>query len=306
LRVEDARRRYGSFEAVRGLSFEVHAGEVFGLLGPNGAGKTTTIGLIATQLALSSGDAYVFGHSVTSAIAAVRHIVGVVPQEVALYPELTGRENLRFFGRMYGLAKQVLTPRVDELLEMVGLEARADDRVATYSGGMKRRLNLAAGLVHDPRLVLLDEPTAGVDPQSRARLFAMVRQLRERGIAVVYTTHYMEEAERLCDRVAIMDEGRIIAMGRLDALLREADGAEVITLRGLPAQADIAALHSAPGVVRIDARDGVTRVFVAQAARLLGPLERAVAPYADRVVIEIAPSSLETLFLQLTGKALRD
>jgi ABC-2 type transport system ATP-binding protein len=306
LQVQGLRKSYGDIAAVADLSFEVQAGEVFGLLGPNGAGKTTTISIVATQLRPSSGDALVFGHSVRSDVVAVRRLIGVVPQEISLYPQLTGLENLRFFGRMYGVPRDELERRIERLLEVVGLEGRRNDRVDTFSGGMKRRLNLAVSMVHEPKLILLDEPTVGVDPHSRENIFTIVKQLRAAGTAILYTTHYMEEAERLCDRLGIMDEGKIIAMGPLDTLLAEAGCSEVVELRGLPAGVDLSGLQAIGGVCRIEAHEGVTRLFVNHAVRLLGPLHQALGRYADSVAVEIAPLSLENLFLQLTGKELRD
>ena len=306
LRVEGLRKRYADIDAVAGLSFEIHAGEVFGLLGPNGAGKTTTISVLATQLRPTAGDAAVFGHSVRREVAAVRRMIGVVPQEISLYPKLTAVENIKFFGRMYGVPKHDLEQRASELLELVGLEGRRNDYVDIFSGGMKRRLNLAVSLVHQPRLLLLDEPTVGVDPHSREHLFSLVRRLRAEGKAILYTTHYMEEAERLCDRLGIMDEGKIIALGTLDALLTEAGCSEVVELRGLPPQADISRLHAAPGVCRFEQHDGVTRLFVSSASAVLGPLHQALSRFPDHVSVQITPLSLENLFLQLTGKELRD
>jgi ABC-2 type transport system ATP-binding protein len=288
------------------MSFEIHAGEVFGLLGPNGAGKTTTISIVATRLRPTSGDAIVFGHSVLTDVAAVRRMIGVVPQDIALYPKLTAAENVRFFGRMYGVPKRHLEKRLDELLTLVGLEGRRDDEVATFSGGMKRRLNLAVSLVHEPKLVLLDEPTVGVDPHSREHIFSIMRDLRQQGTAILYTTHYMEEAERLCDRLGIMDEGKIIAMGTLEVLLAEAGCAEIINVRGLPATADLSRLHGAPGVCRVEPQAGGVRLFVTSAARVLTPLQQLIGRSPDGVSVEIAPLSLENLFLQLTGKELRD
>jgi ABC-2 type transport system ATP-binding protein len=305
VRVEALRKRYDSIEAVAGLSFEIDEGEIFGLLGPNGAGKTTTISVIATRLRPSSGDALVFGHSVRSDVAAVRQIIGVAPQEVSLYPGLTALENVKFFGRMYGVPKARLAHRADELLELVGLEGRRNDEVDDFSGGMKRRLNLAVSLVHEPRLLLLDEPTVGVDAQSRERIFSIVRDLRKRGTAILYCTHYMEEAERLCDRLAIMDEGRIIAMGTLDALLGALDCAEVIDLRGLPPTIDLNRLRNAPGVGRVELREQGVRLFVRNATRVLASIQQVIGR-ADGVHVEITPLSLEKLFLQLTGKELRD
>jgi ABC-2 type transport system ATP-binding protein len=306
LRVQGLHKRYGKIEAVAGITFEINEGEVFGLLGPNGAGKTTTISVVATQLRPSAGDAVVFGHSVRRDIRAVRSMIGVVPQEIALYPKLTAAENIRFFGRMYRVAKAELEERIDALLRLVGLDGRRDDYVATFSGGMKRRLNMAVSLVHRPRLVLLDEPTAGVDPHSREHIFQIVRGLRDEGTAIVYTTHYMEEAERLCDRLGIMDEGKIIAMGTLDELINQLGCAEIIQLRGLPPMADLSRLQNAAGVCRVETHDGVTRVFVTSSARALAPLHQAISRYADQVSVEITPLSLEALFLQLTGKELRD
>jgi len=305
VRVEALCKRYDAIEAVAGLSFEIAEGEVFGLLGPNGAGKTTTISVLATRLRPSAGDALVFGHSVRTDVAAVRQMIGVVPQEISVYPQLTAAENVKFFGRMYGVPKARLASRTDELLELVGLEGRRNDAVETFSGGMKRRLNLAVSLVHDPKLLLLDEPTVGVDPHSREHIFSIVRQLRAQRTAILYTTHYMEEAERLCDRLGIMDEGKIIAMGTLDNLLRALDYAEVIDLRGLPPSVDVGRLRNTPGVGRIEMRDHGVRLFVRSAARVLAPIQQVIGR-ANGVHIEITPLSLEKLFLQLTGKELRD
>lgn len=306
LRVEGLRKSYGKLVAVQELSFEIVEGEVFGLLGPNGAGKTTTISMIATQLRPTAGDAFVFGHSVQRETKRVRGLIGLVPQEVSLYPQLTARENIKFFGRMYGVPRATLEQRVEELLELVGLENRQNEPVQGFSGGMKRRLNLAISLVHEPKLVLLDEPTVGVDPHSREKIFSIVRSLRDRGIAILYTTHYMEEAERLCDRIGIMDEGKIIAMGPLMQLLTNAGCSEVIDVRGLPQTFDWQCLREIPGVCRVEYFDSGARLFVSKAVHALSPLHACLARFADRVTIEIAPLSLENLFLQLTGKELRD
>ena len=306
VRVEELYKRYGAIEAVAGLSFQINSGEVFGLLGPNGAGKTTTISVLATQLRPSAGDAKVFEHSVCSDRGAVRGVIGVVPQDLSLYPKLTAAENVRFFGRMYGVAPRELDRRVDELLGLVGLDLRRDDYVASFSGGMKRRLNLAVSLVHHPRVLLLDEPTVGVDPHSRQHIFDIVRQLRSDGTAILYTTHYMEEAEELCDRLGIMDDGKIIAMGTLDELLSAAECAEIIEIRGLPSSEALRRLQNVAGVCRIEMEDGLARLFVTNAARLLGPLHQVIGRNADHVSIQIAPLSLAHLFLQLTGKELRD
>ena len=305
IQVTGLRKQYGDIEAVAGLDFELFEGEIFGLLGPNGAGKTTTISMLATRLLPTAGDAQVFGHSVRTDIYQVRRLLGLVPQEVALYPKLTGAENVRFFGHAYGVPRADLRVRVAEMLALVGLEGRGDDLVDTYSGGMKRRLNLAVGLVHRPRLLLLDEPTVGVDPHSREHIFQIVESLRDEGTTILYTTHYMEEAERLCDRLGIMDEGKIIAIGSLEQLLASASCSEIVEVRGLPPTADLRGLQTAPGVCRVEHEGGVLRLSVTRAADMLGPLHQALRSY-NNVSVAITPLSLERFFLQLTGKELRD
>src|SRR5262245_14542264 len=195
LQVEGLRKQYGAKEAVAGVSFEVREGEVFGLLGPNGAGKTTTIAMLATQRRPSAGEATLFGHRLSTEVTVVRRLIGLVPQDLAVYPMLTAAENLRFFGRVYGVKGADLEGRIDELLEFVGLAGRRDEYVGTFSGGMKRRLNLAVGLVHRPQVILLDEPTVGVDPQSREHIFAIVRRLREAGNATLYAPHSPDAAQ---------------------------------------------------------------------------------------------------------------
>jgi ABC-2 type transport system ATP-binding protein len=300
------RKRYAHIEAVAGLDFTIREGEVFGLLGPNGAGKTTTISVLATRIRPTSGDAKVFGCSVLADVRRVRRLIGLVPQDVALYPKLTAAENIAFFGRAYGVPGAELRRRVDELLVLVGLDGRRDDYVETFSGGMKRRLNLAVGLVHRPRLLLLDEPTVGVDPHSREHIFEIVHNLRNGGAAILYTTHYMEEAERLCDRLGIMDEGKIIAMGTLESLLAQSGCSEIIEVRGLPPTVDLSRLQNIAEVCRIERKEDVACIYVQSAMAVLTPLQQAVGRYADSVSLEIAPLSLERFFLQLTGKELRD
>jgi ABC-2 type transport system ATP-binding protein len=216
--VQDLHKTFGDREVVRGVSFQIEAGEIFGLLGPNGAGKSTTINMLATYLAPTSGTATIAGIPIAD-VSRAKKVIGLVPQEIALYNDLSAEQNMRFFGELYGVTGTKLSARVDELLEQVGLLDRRSDRVETFSGGMKRRLNLAVGLIHQPPLLMLDEPTVGVDPQTREAIFEMVEQLARNGTAVLYTTHYMEEAERLANHIAIIDEGQIVAGGTLDDLL---------------------------------------------------------------------------------------
>jgi ABC-2 type transport system ATP-binding protein len=230
LRADGLRKRFGQRVAVDGVSFQIAAGETYGLLGPNGAGKTTTVSMICGLIERDAGEVVVADREVTPNATKAKAAIGYVPQELALYPDLSGAENLRFFGQLYGLAGKRLADRVAHTLDVVGLTERASDRVDKYSGGMKRRLNIAAGLLHEPKLLILDEPTVGVDPQSRNAILENVEQLAGQGLAVLYTTHYMEEAERLCDRVGIIDEGRIIAEGtrrELTAQIGQRDRVEV-------------------------------------------------------------------------------
>jgi len=299
-------RSFGDLEAVRDVSLHIEEGETVGLLGPNGAGKTTTLSMLATLLPPSSGDAQIFGASLCRDAWTVRSLVGLAPQEISLYPDLTADENLSFFGRMYGVGGATLRTRADELMDLVGLAPRRDDRVATYSGGMKRRLNLACSLLHAPRLLLLDEPTVGVDPQSRDRIFEAIRGLARNGKTILYTTHYLEEAERLCDRITIMDGGRILAVGTLDELLRIVGLGEVIELNGLHQLGD-ERLASIPEVTAVERDERSTRIFVKSAARAL-PAIAAIANEAAEDIggVQIYPVDLERVFMHLTGKRLRD
>ena len=303
----DLARSFGSFEAVRGISMQILAGQTFGLLGPNGAGKTTTLSMLSTLLKPTRGDVLVFGASAVSNPAEVRRRVGLAPQQISLYPMLTGQENLEFFGRLHGLAPAVLQQRTDRLLELVGLAPRRDDRVHTYSGGMQRRLNLACSLIHEPRLLLLDEPTAGVDPQSRENLFEVIQQIASAGTTIVYTTHYIEEAERLCDRIAILDEGRIAAVGTLQELLGVIGMGEVIEIRSAAIASATSSLEALPDVVKIERDEDVVRLFVKSAAHALAVIPDALREFGDQIEsLEVYRVSLERVFMHLTGKALRD
>jgi len=303
LSVKDLRKRYGATEAVAGLSFDVYEGEIFGLLGPNGAGKTTTISILATQRFPSSGDAILFGHSICREPRVVRQMIGVASQDVALYPMLTAAENLRFFGRLYGVAGVELERRIDELLYLVGLEAVRDDYAGTLSGGMKRRLDLAAALVHRPRLVLLDEPASSLDKHARERFFELVRLLRDAGNAIIYTTHYMEEAQGLCDRIGILSRGKLAAIGTLEELLTDLEFPEVIEVRGLPPATDLTLLQAAGNMRWIENSDGMVRLFVNNAAVFLGPLQKIISRAQKPVRLKITPVSLGDLYLRLTDDA---
>ena len=283
------RKAFGSVVAVDGLSLAIPRGEVFGLLGPNGAGKSTTINMAVGLVAPDSGTVTLEGgHNPAQPLA--RRMIGVCPQSLAIYEELTGAENLRFFGSMYGLAGPQLESRVIELLRLVGLSDRASDRARTYSGGMKRRLNLAAAIVHDPPLVMLDEPTVGVDPQSRNALYDIVRGMRASGRTVLYTTHYMEEAERLCDRVGIIDRGKLLALDTVDRLIAAHGGTSVV-------------------IVQREGTDGVPNEERIPTADPVAIVSRELAATGSRAPargLRIERPDLEAVFLNLTGRTLRD
>jgi len=305
--IKDLRRSFNGREAVRGVSLEIEEGEIFGLLGPNGAGKTTTISMISTRIRPTSGEIEVYGKSVTRDVNGARRLLNVAPQEEALYPSLTGEENLVFFCRLYGVPNAERRHRVEEALELVQLTARKDDRVSTYSGGMRRRLNLGCAVVTRPRVLLLDEPTVGVDPHSRGHIFDAVRNLRAEGMTVVYTTHYMEEAEDLCDRIGIMDEGRLIALGTLPQILSRSRANEVIELRLAEPPSDLDAIGRVDGVLRVEPVGNELRIFTSRASRVLAALCGTPALLDQPIVTtKVTPVTLENVFLELTGKELRD
>jgi ABC-2 type transport system ATP-binding protein len=313
--VEGLRVVFGARTALDGLQFEVAAGEVVGLLGPNGAGKTTALSVLATLIPPAAGTAHVAGHAITREAVAVRRAIGYVPQSIAIYPTLTARENAVFFGRAAGLSAREAARAAAEALELMGLDARADEAAGTFSGGMQRRLNLACGLLSAPRVLLLDEPTVGVDPQSRERIFAAVRAQAQAGVAVLYSTHYMEEAERICDRVVLIDEGRVVASGAPAALIRSMGAGlelEVVTARPLPAGwlggLGAARPHAVPDGLQDGAgrRGNVVRVSVDNLAACPRVLERAAAAGGSVVEFHVQQPSLQDVFLSLTGRALRD
>ena len=332
LEVKGLKKKYGDFEAVKGIQFEVQEGEVFGLLGPNGAGKTQTISMLTGVITPTEGTAQIGGHDILTDMQAVKKINGLVPQDLALYPTLSARTNLEFFGRIYGLRGKELKERVADVLRIVALTERADEAVEKYSGGMKRRVNIAAGLLHQPKLLFLDEPTVGVDPQSRNHIFESVMRLnRERGMSIVYTSHYMEEVELLCSRVAIIDEGRIIALDTIKNLiallgggiihlgLERVDDGLVKKLAGLPGveSAEITTPAVPPPPAETEDVEQVERAPVSSA-----PLVKIVAKNSQQAIVnvinhineanitltslEILEPNLESVFLHLTGKKLRE
>ena len=302
LRIVALAKHFGQTLALDGVSLEVRAGECVGLLGPNGAGKSTLIRSIAGRVLPDAGSVEVFGLAAGSMGA--RMALGWIPQEIALYPRITVRENLASFGRYFALSRARLNESVAWCLNWAALEDRAGDIAKTLSGGMKRRLNMAAGLVHRPRIVLMDEPTVGVDPQSRNRIFEMIESLRAEGTAIVYTTHYMEEAERLCDRIAIVDHGKVIAHGTRDSLVRDTFGQRSQVLaRFSGAAAGIAAWTEARGGRLVDSTAEFTIEQSSQIGSLLDSATSAGLVLEDVV---IRRPNLESVFLHLTGRELRD
>jgi len=310
IHVEHLVKRYkrAQVNAVDDSSFDVAPGEFFVLHGPNGAGKTTTISMAIGLLERDAGEVWVDGKEIHTTSTSAKAAIGYVPQDIAIYPDLTARENLIFFGHLYGLTGAGLASRVDEVLETIGLKERAKDRSVEFSGGMKRRLNIGIGLLHKPRLLMLDEPTVGVDPQSRNAILESVERLSAEGMAVLYTTHYMEEAERLCDRVGIIDQGEIKAEGTRAELVRLVGERDKVRLTASGQLAAVLpALRAIPGVEEATAGEEGIDLLVTGADRALAPILAAVGGAGVSVSsVDIDEPNLEAVFLHLTGKALRE
>jgi ABC-2 type transport system ATP-binding protein len=314
----------GEVQAVKGIDLQIQKGEIFSLLGPNGAGKTTTISMISGLIEPTRGDAYIGGYSITAQPLQAKRLLGVVPQEIALYPTLSARQNLEFFGRMYGLGGKDLAQRIDAMLDFVELADRQSDRIETYSGGMKRRINIAAGLLHDPRVVYMDEPTVGIDPQSRRRILDTVKLLRDqRGMTVLYTTHLMEEAQELSNRVGIIDHGEIIALGTPGDLIQQVGEQDRLVFKVGQAVVTNELLEqirtSVEGVTRAmfdpPGEEGENKtntsgllIVNAKRGRKALPFVLHLAEQAGIEIesVEVREPDLEAVFLHLTGRALRD
>ena len=310
LRIKNLVKKYDDFTAVKGITFNIKEGEIFSLLGPNGAGKTTTISMLSTLFTPTSGDATIGGYSISKDPMAVKQVIGVVPQELALYEDLSARENLIFWGQMYGLSGKSLNSRVDEVLEQIGLLDKARNKVKTYSGGMKRRVNIGVGLLHKPRLLFMDEPTVGIDPQSRRAILDTVKDLNKKGMTVLYTTHYMEEAEELSNRVGIIDHGELIAIGTQEELTKEVGQTDTLVLHigeNDDPKALAESLDGMEGVLEAIAVDHQVSIVTPQAEDILASV---VVKANDRGIkirsIDIREPNLEAVFLHLTGRALRD
>jgi ABC-2 type transport system ATP-binding protein len=310
LEVQNLSKKYGDFAAVKGISFDIQEGEIFSLLGPNGAGKTTTISILSTLYAASAGDAKIGGHSIKNEPMAVRQLIGVVPQDLALYEDLSARENLIFWGQMYNLGGNALNIRIDQVLEQIGMLDKANNRVKTYSGGMKRRVNIGVGLLHKPRLLFMDEPTVGIDPQSRRSILDTVKQLNAQGMTVLYTTHYMEEAAELSNRVGIIDHGDLIALGTQKELTQQVGQRETLILHlgeNDDPQALAKSLDGLEGVLQATAVEQEVSIITPEAEEVLAAVVGKANECGIKIrSIDIREPNLEAVFLQLTGRALRD
>ncbi len=308
IEVLDLHRSFNGNKAVQGVSFEVKQGEIFSLLGPNGAGKTTTISMLSCLLRPDEGDARIMGHSIRSDQNGVKANLGVVPQDIALYEDLTAKENLNFWGKMYGLRGSALKARVDEVLEVIGLSDRARERVGKYSGGMKRRVNIGVALLHKPKVIYMDEPTVGIDPQSRRNILDSVVGLKDKGMTVLYTTHYMEEAQEISDHVAIMDHGKLIAAGTHEELVRLVGGQTRIDLTvNTNNEQVIQEWQAANGVERVSVEEEKITVLVGDSNAALPRLFELASKQSARITsVDIQEPNLESVFLHLTGRALRD
>ena len=308
IEVRNLKKSFGDFQAVQDASFNADTGEVLSLLGPNGAGKSTTISMLSGLLMPTDGDASIMGHSVTKEPEAAKASLGVVPQDIALYPDLSARENLVFWGKMYGLRGAALKARVDEVLEVIGLADRQKDHVGKFSGGMKRRVNIGAALLHKPDVIIMDEPTVGIDPQSRRHILDNVKELNQQGMTVLYTTHYMEEAAELSNHIAIMDKGKVIAYGTHDDLIKMVgEQTRIDVTLNAEAEKILDAWRATEGVSKIDALDGKVTALVDDSNRVLPRLFDAASKHGVRITsIDIQEPNLETVFLHLTGRGLRD
>ena len=308
LKVENLQKNFGNIRAVDEIAFEVKKGEVFGLLGPNGAGKSTAISMISTLLPPSGGAILYKGKNIFKEPRLIQRELGVVPQDIALYPTLSGYENLSFWGNMYGLSGAELKRRIGEVSEIIGLNGRLKDHVEKYSGGMKRRLNIGAALLHMPELLIMDEPTVGIDPQSRNHILDTVLELNRKGMTIIYTSHYMEEVEYLCSRICIMDQGKIIASGSKDELVAMISGkTEIILSFESAGQEVIAVLERIAGIDSVDRQEDHIIIRCENADLVLADIIARVSACGNPLrSVDVKKPNLETVFLHLTGKALRD
>ncbi len=306
IKVSQLSKSFGEFKAVDNINFTAKSGEIFGLLGPNGAGKSTAINCISGLLAASDGRVDINGFNITTDAIKAKGSLGLVPQELALYEDISAHENLVFWGSAYGLGGSELENRIQEVLQDVGLETRQKEPVKQFSGGMKRRLNFACGILHKPAALLLDEPTVGVDPQSREHLLQATQKLKEAGTAVIYTTHYMEEAERLCDHLVIMDKGKVIAAGTVEQLREQVGERDLITLVGEYVDVEHPQVFESMGAEVLELSANEIRLLIPEASKCLTKVLEVANKLGKVNQVNIQQANLESLFIKLTGRALRD
>lgn len=308
IKIENLVKKYDKNTAVNGISFEINKGEVFGLLGPNGAGKSTTISMLSGLLKPTDGKILIDGKDTSKYPMLAKKAIGLVPQDIALYPTLTAKENLYFWGRMYNLSGKLLKERVSEVLEIAGLEDRKNETIKSYSGGMKRRINIAAALLHHPQILIMDEPTVGIDPQSRNHILESVKKLNSEGMTIIYTSHYMEEIEYLCTRIGIVDHGKLIAMGTKDELKKSVIKQNKIEIE--LSQISSSVLEKArkiPGIKSLDVNDSKMIINSSSSKNILSILLDLFSKMNVKILsIKIDEPNLESVFLNLTGRALRD
>ncbi|MGQ5112913.1 ATP-binding cassette domain-containing protein [Bacillus halotolerans] len=306
--IENLKKQYTNKTAVDGISFEVKESEVLGLLGPNGAGKSTTIHILSGVLSATSGNVTILGHNVKNSAKKMKKGIGIVPQDIAIYEDISAEQNVRFFASLYSLKGKELKARVKEALEFVQLYDRKDDKPKTFSGGMKRRLNIACAIAHQPKLIIMDEPTVGIDPQSRNHILESIKLLKEKGASIIYSTHYMEEAEAIADRIMIMNEGKIIANGTKDELYKKVN--KEMTYSFQLANADKLnknILMDIEGVIKVHSIEGELKVTVRKSQDLLGEIIAELSVQGCSILhMSSQEASLETVFLELTGRNLRD
>lgn len=308
LQTKDILKKFGNFTAVDGVSLKVEQGQIIGLLGPNGAGKSTTISMISTLVQPTSGDILYKGESILKNNKAIRRKMGIVPQNIALYKDLSGIENLKYWGSVYGLKGLDLKKRIDEVSEIIGIDERLKDPVRNYSGGMQRRINIGAALLHQPELLIMDEPTVGIDPQSRNHILSTVKQLNEQGMTIIYTSHYMEEVEYLCREIYIMDEGKVIASGNQESLIQLVADHQILKVNFDTLEREgVESLKSHPQVQGVAEGDQKLELRVDPGGAVVSDLLQLMATLKMTVTaFEVKKPNLETVFLKLTGKALRD
>ncbi len=308
LEAKNLQKKYKHVHAVKGIDFHLNEGEILGFLGPNGAGKSVTISMISSLVPPTEGEILFKGESILKNPRPLRQVLGVVPQEIALYPDLTGYENLSFFGRLYGLRGKELQKRITEVLEVIGLSERASEKVENYSGGMKRRINIGAALLHRPQILIMDEPTVGIDPQSRNHILQTVKELNKQGMSILYTSHYMEEVEFLCDRIYILDSGQVIASGTKEELKQIVSKGEMIELKVDVATDDFTErLKQHPMITAVTADEHSYNIVVQKGSRFFGEIFHLAEDCQVSILsIEVKTPTLEDVFLQLTGRGLRD